>query len=106
MCPTKFLLNEQEFRAYLIQWTVALILKYVKVWRPYLMKLLGCSIFLKMLLPTAFQRALALLEDFGSDKACWEEVGNRIFKTIEHPKGLIRYGRQPCTYFRISAIIY
>ena len=50
--------------------------------------------------------ALALLVDLGSDRARWGEVGNSIFKTVEHPKGFIRYLRQPCTYFRISATVH
>ena len=37
--------------------------------------------------------ALALLVDLGSNRSRWEEVGNSIFKTVEHPKGFIRYGR-------------
>ena len=50
--------------------------------------------------------ALAILEDLGSGRARWEEVGNSILKNVEHPKGFIRYGRQPCTYFIISATVY
>ena len=50
--------------------------------------------------------ALALLEDLGSDRAHCKEVGNSIFKNVEHPKGFIRYGRQPCTYFRIKATVH
>ena len=53
MCPTKFPSNKQEFRSYLTQWTVALILKYVQGWRPYLINTLGCSTVLKMLLPAS-----------------------------------------------------
>ena len=50
--------------------------------------------------------ALALLEELGSDRERWEEVGNSILKTVEHPKGFITYGLQLCTYFRISATVH